>query len=73
MLDLMQCILCPKAVVPEDASASHLAKWEQVEVRTYRGGSLLLLVGMVCPTCVEKLVPGSVALSFATPSKDKQS
>lgn len=67
----MQCLLCPKSVVPEDASASHLSKWEQVEVHTFRGGSLLLLVGNVCPTCVEKLVPGSVALSFVNKSKEK--
>ena len=69
----MQCTLCPKSVVPEDASAAFLAKWEQVEVRTYRGGSLLLLVGMVCPACVEQLQPGSVALSFkpTEPTEEK--
>lgn len=64
ILKAMQCTLCPKSVVPEDASASHLEKWEQVEVHTFRGGALLLLVGNVCPTCVKSLVPGSVALSF---------
>lgn len=68
----MQCTLCPRNVIPEDASPSHLEKWEQIEVHTFRGGSLLLLVGNVCPTCVKSLVPGSVALSFK-PVTEEQS